>query len=262
MKQTFRTFIAKIPLVKPLYRAAKRWLNFLGNPLARNLERQAENNNPTMLNQTYYERRKDLFYYKKLKEILMMVCRESDAILDVGSYGIDMLSFLPCKTKKSIDLNTPYSDDETEGIIGDYLEYKTEHLDVVTCYQVLEHIDDDKVVRFARKLLQDARMVIISVPYVWPNGFCKWHRQDPVSVNKLISWFGKNPVCLYKVTEANGLSRMIAVFVDGYNPDVDLAYWEEDAARTYVELIKRFENQLKERGYWPLAADVFLKVNI
>lgn len=237
MKQTIRTFIAKIPLAKPPYRAAKRWLSFLGNPHARNLERQAENNNPTMLNQTYYERRKGFFYYKELKEILMMVCRESDSILDVGSNGIDMLSFLPCKTKKSIDLRAPYSDNEIEGIVGDYLEYKTEHLDVVTCYQVLEHITDDKVVRFARKLLQDARIVIISVPYEWPNGFCKYHRQDPVSLNKIISWFGKNPVYVRKVTELCGLSRMIAVFVDGYNPDIDLACWEEDTACTYGELI-------------------------
>lgn len=179
----------------------------------------------------YINKRKNNRYYTYLKSLLMTICREDDSILDVGSRGIDMLSFLPCKTKKSIDLKYPYSDEYTEGITGDYLEYHPDELDVITCFQVLEHIEDNQVGVFAKKLLSDARIAIVSLPYMWPKTMCKWHVQDPVDVDKIISWFGKNPVFIQIIKEKTNVSRIVLVFVEGCNPEIDLEYWREDARK-------------------------------
>jgi hypothetical protein len=182
-----------------------------------------------------------------------MICRKEDSICDVGSNGVDMLSFLPCTIKKSIDLKNPYSDPETEGIKADYLEWETDHLDVITCFQVLEHIDDENVTVFAKKLLKDARICVVSVPFMWKKGQCGRHLQDPIDVDKLISWFGKNPVFLHYLTEpSNYLSRLIAVFIDGVDPEIDLDRWRKTANLIVKEynknpIKKRILNPIKNR---------------
>ena len=102
-----------------------------------------ENNNKSSKDK-YLQTRKDHLYYDFIRSLLMTICRKEDSICDVGSRGVDMLSFLPCKIKKSIDLQYPYSDDETEGIKGDYLEHDLSGIDIITCFQVLEHVKDDR----------------------------------------------------------------------------------------------------------------------
>ena len=196
----------------------------------------------------YIDGRRNLRYYTYLKSFLMTICREDDSILDVGSRGIDMLSFLPCKRKKSIDLQYPYSDENTEGITGDYLDYHPEGLDIITCFQVLEHIGDNQVGVFAKKLLSDARIAIVSLPYMWPKTKCKWHVQDPVDVDKITSWFGRNPVFIQIIKEKDNESRIVLVFIEGCNPDIDLDYWREDARKTAKNLKWKLEsNQILTR---------------
>lgn len=202
---------------------------------------------------SYRDRRKDLIYYEYLRKLLIMICRKEDSICDVGSNGVDMLSFLPCTIKKSIDLKNPYSDPETEGIKADYLEWEADHLDVITCFQVLEHIDDENVTVFAKKLLKDARICVVSVPFMWKKDQCGRHLQDPIDVDKLISWFGKNPVFLHYLTEpSNYLSRLIAVFIDGVDPEIDLDRWRKTANLIVKEynknpIKKRILNPIKNR---------------
>jgi len=201
----------------------------------------------------YRDRRKDMIYYKYLRLLLTMICRKEDSFCDVGSNGTDMCSFLPCKSKKSVDLVNPYSDSETEGIKADYLEWETDRLDVITCFQVLEHIDDENVTVFAKKLLKDARICVVSVPFMWKKGQCGRHLQDPIDVDKLISWFGKNPVFLHYLTEpSNYLSRLIAVFIDGVDPEIDLDRWRKTANLIVKEynknpIKKRILNPIKNR---------------
>ena len=179
--------------------------------------------------ETYAGKRKRLLYYQHLRSLLLTISGPSDSICDGGSHDVDMISFLPCEKKYSIDVRYPLSAEGVEGIKGNYLDHDFEGLDIITCFQVLEHIDDDMVGAFAQKLLSDARIAVISVPYMWPKGKCKWHKQDPVDVDKIIEWFGKNPVFLHVVTERWGNSRIIAVFVQGQNPEIDLEYWRKDA---------------------------------
>ena len=58
--------------------------------------------------EAYIDRRKNMEYYKYARAILKMLCREEDSICDVGSWRTDMLSFLPCKRKITIDLREPF----------------------------------------------------------------------------------------------------------------------------------------------------------
>ncbi len=163
----------------------------------------------------YVEDRADLRYYKYLRTILAMVAGKAESILDVGSNGVDLISYLPCKRKVSIDIGRPLIASGVESIKGDFLAYESkEKFDVVTCFQVLEHIDDEHINDFASKLSLLGGVVVVSVPYMWTKGMCKWHHQDPVSEEKLCGWFNRNPVFMHNVVEENGIQRLIAVFVD------------------------------------------------
>ena len=191
---------------------------------------------------SYIDTRKDYEYYKYARTILKMICREEDTICDVGSWRTDMISFLPCKRKMTIDLREPFCNDYVEGIRRDYLTWNAEKLDVITCFQVLEHIDDDHVEVFAHKLLRDAPIAVVSVPYLWPEGKCKEHLQDPIDAEKLVGWFGKMPVFLRKITEKNTStcrSRLFAIFINGVKSEIDMDYWKTDAEEHVAYNLKK-----------------------
>ena len=84
--------------------------------------------------------------------------------------------------------------------------------DVVTCLQVLEHIDDDTVYNFAQKLFTLGNIVIISVPYMWKKGICKYHKQDPVDETKLYGWTKKIPIYSIIIKD-NHFNRIINVYI-------------------------------------------------
>lgn len=163
---------------------------------------------PNRLKTSYIDGRKDYAYYKYARELLKMICHEEDSVCDVGSWDTDMLSHLSCKRKITVDKRVPFSSEEVEGIQADYLCWTAEELDVITCFQVLEHIDDNQVEKFARKLLRDAPIAVVSVPYMWPKGSNKWHVQDPVDVEKLVGWFGRHLFSSRK-SQRNRIHRMI-----------------------------------------------------
>jgi hypothetical protein len=86
--------------------------------------------------------------------------------------------------------------------------------DVCTCFQVLEHVPD--ATRFARKLLQLAPTVLVSVPYRWPRTPpTKGHVHDPVSYYKLSRCMGRRANYHMIVQEPFGgrkSSRLIAIY--------------------------------------------------
>ena len=140
---------------------------------------------------TYFERRFQMPYYKYLRMLLGVLSYNTKSICDVGSNGVDLISWLPCKEKVSIDLKKPFNGKGVQGIKADFITYDFQKkFDIVTCFQVMEHIDDNHIHAFANKLLSIAeRLLIVSVPYKWPKGACKYHVQDPVDEAKFLSWF-------------------------------------------------------------------------
>ena len=170
---------------------------------------------------TYYDLRKNYRYYKYVRSILGMVSLNANSILDVGSNGVDVISWLPCKAKVSVDLENPLKHDGVESIKADFITYKFKNrYDIVTCFQVLEHVSNEKIVIFAKKLLELGRVVVVSVPHMWPKGACEGHLQDPVDYNKIVGWFGQAPVFVKNIVEDTDnyrFGRMICVFLsDGF----------------------------------------------
>ena len=167
----------------------------------------------------YVDKRKDYIYYKFLKELLCILSSEDDEICDVGSCGVDMLSFLNCKRKISIDLETPYIGEDVESIKGDFLGVNLEKISIYTCFQVLEHIGNNEINDFAEKLLQASNYTVISVPYMWEKGKCKSHIQDPVDEIKVKSWFERDTYYKKIITEKNGIRRMVCVYKNHLDND-------------------------------------------
>jgi len=108
-------------------------------------------------------------------------------------------------------------------------------------------VDINYVDAFAKKLLRNSHIAIVSVPYMWPAGQCKWHKQDPVDVEELISWFGTSPVFLYKVTEPEGqLARLITIFVEGTDSEINRDFWRLDAITTSTALRSQYRERTKQ----------------
>jgi hypothetical protein len=161
----------------------------------------------------YWEQRKNLVYYHVLKVMTTDISRRSSSMIDVGSNGCPYLDWFPHITHRtSIDLSAPYIAEGIKSLRGDFLSWKPDRkYDVVTCFQVLEHVPP--VEEFAKKLLSIGRVAVVSVPYRWPAGRTKGHVNDPVDELKLLKWFGRPPNYQYLCREVmTSLSRLVQVY--------------------------------------------------
>ncbi|WP_165176408.1 hypothetical protein [Desulfovibrio sp. ZJ369] len=157
---------------------------------------------------TYAEKRKSLSYYKFINNFLSILSVNANSILDVGSNGIDNISHLLCKEKSSLDIKNPLVAYGVKSIKEDFFIYKEQKkFDIVTCFQVLEHIDDVK--KFAQKLLKLGKIIVVTVPYKWKKGICKSHIHDPVDIDKLLSWFNCEPIYINIIS-----NRLFCVFIE------------------------------------------------
>jgi hypothetical protein len=150
-------------------------------------------------NESYYKLRSEMFYYKKIQEMLSEM--KFTSIIDIGCKkspifeNIDntvyksMLDILPTKPLPNIN-----------NITADFYTWEPDRkYDVAVCLQVLEHLDRPQ--DFAKKLFDIADTIIISVPYKWPKGSCKYHIQDPVDEKKLLSWTDREPYEKYIIND-------------------------------------------------------------
>lgn len=165
----------------------------------------------------YFENRKDLLYYKKTLSILNDLSEHNDSLLDVGGWKGEFISKVNGFTDKTvIDLHKKPKNfpEDINFISSDFIKANiNKKYDVVICMQVLEHIDNDIIHRFTQKLFEVGKMVLISVPYKWNKGACKYHIQDPVDENKLKSWTKKEPTRTWIIKEKKSkLSRLIALY--------------------------------------------------
>ena len=157
----------------------------------------------------YYNERKDYHYYKEVKDVL----RDLDftSIIDIGCRKSPMMKGLGKNVYKAmLDIQEIPPADGIHMIQADFYTWKPDRkYDVVLCLQVLEHLDKPK--KFAQKLLQVGKTVIISVPYKWPKHSCKYHTQDPVDELKIRGWMGREPNEHYVVTDGSR-QRIICVY--------------------------------------------------
>ena len=164
--------------------------------------------------QSYWKSRKDYNYYKKVLEIIQSRKVEHDhfdSIIDVGGRDTEILKDLSFGDKVCLDISKLPENTSVRTIMCDFYRWVPDkNYHVVTCLQVLEHLDDPTT--FAKKLFDLSNgIVIISVPYKWPKGFCKYHVQDPVTEDKILGWTGRKCLESY-VIEDSGVQRIICVY--------------------------------------------------
>ncbi len=135
----------------------------------------------------------DLLYYHHFRMMIRFLGPNAQSMIDVGSGHVPYLEWFDWVPRRvSVDTRRPYSSDAVEGYQGDILALDFgDPFDICTCMQVLEHVREPKP--FARRLLKLGRLVLVSVPYKWPEGQTTGHVQDPVDLKKLSGWFGRKP---------------------------------------------------------------------
>ena len=161
--------------------------------------------------ESYWNTRKNLHYYVDVVRLARQHAGDARSVIDVGPRDtpfVLQLDWIPSRTALDIDFAPTIPD--TTNIQADFLQYQpVEKFDLVLCLQVLEHLDDPRT--FAQKLFATGKTVILSVPYMWPLGFCEYHLQDPIDEAKILSWTGRPFVDKSIVTD-DGLRRIIGVF--------------------------------------------------
>ena len=141
----------------------------------------------------YWERRTHLMYYQYVDFMVRALAKDAKSLIDVGSADAQYIeNFDWIAQRNTLDLRNAYSSETVESIEMDFFDFEPEEkYDFATCLQVLEHIPDAK--SFARKLFEIADRVLISVPYYWEKGRTKSHVHDPVDMDKLLDWTGREP---------------------------------------------------------------------
>lgn len=161
----------------------------------------------------YWMDRKDSVYLHVAQQICLKFGSHADSVIDIGSNATPTLEWHRAYASRlvSVDLRKPYAGAGVESLKLNFFTFEPNaRFDLATCFQVLEHVDDPR--RFAHKILDVSSTAIVSVPYKWPRGKCKYHVQDTVDEDKMLRWFGKAPVFRYIAKELNGVRRLIHVY--------------------------------------------------
>ena len=160
---------------------------------------------------SYWRERQTMRYYAQVLAFARRYAPEGGSVIDVGGRDCEYIQWFDWFERKVvIDLKPPPASPGVETLAGDFLEFQPGVcFDLVLCLQVLEHLQEPA--EFCRKLLQTGRTVIVSVPYRWPRGLCKYHVQDPVDEIKLRGWADRSPRDSAIVRDGNR-ERLVAVF--------------------------------------------------
>ena len=157
----------------------------------------------------YKEKVKDYNYFKLVKNIIKILSGNNKTILDIGSANIDLMSKYPFAKRVSVSIDGAINNDNVTGYQMDFFNFDVpEKFDVITCLQVVEHVENAK--EFVQKILKSGRLCIISVPYKWEKGACKYHVQDPIDEKKMYSWSDTKPLFTFMVKD--GSYRMVMLY--------------------------------------------------
>jgi hypothetical protein len=161
----------------------------------------------------YWTARKRSVYLYVARAICEKYAPQATSVIDIGSHATPTLEWHRPHAKKlvSLDLVKPYAAEGVESLTQDFLDYApSERFELATCLQVLEHVP--RAEEFAKRLLEVAKVLVVSVPYNWPEGNCKYHIHDPVNEDKMLEWFGREPDFSYVARELNNVHRLIQVY--------------------------------------------------
>jgi hypothetical protein len=159
----------------------------------------------------YWEKRRNMNYYREVVRLAEKYEPEARSAIDVGGYTtrvIHQMDWIP--NRVLLDTRRVPTGPEVEVIRADFFAYEPAAcFDLVICLQVLEHLTNPSA--FAHKLLATGRTVVLSVPYRWPGGASKNHIQDPVDEEKVRSWTGCDPLESLIVADRNS-ERWVGIY--------------------------------------------------
>jgi hypothetical protein len=196
--------------LSPKLKVATRWLSRNAPGVARALRPAWWALDTTLGLTGYWVERKHFQYYTEVARLAQRHAPAGGSVLDVGAADTEVLHRLDWfRRRVALDRRPARTHPGIERVVSDFLDYRPPGpFDLVLCLQVLEHLAQPDP--FTRKLLLTGRLVIVSVPYLWPAGLSPNHVQDPVDEAKLRSWAGRAPMETSIVR--NGRDRLIAVF--------------------------------------------------
>ena len=165
-----------------------------------------------------------LRYHTVCLDLIKKIQSQHDiqSIIDIGGKSGFFVSGTTIRDKTSLDKaeharwNRQISYEACPKDVGviksDFLTWEVnKKYDIATCMQTLEHITDKNIINFTQKLFDLSDHLIISIPYKWEKGACKYHCQDPVDKQKLFSWTGRKPD-EHIIVKDSKRKRMIAYY--------------------------------------------------
>jgi len=142
---------------------------------------------------SYWKPRAGLEYYAVVRSLLESL-GPLGSLADIGSWDTPVATWGDFDQRYTVDHRERPALSSVRQIVGSWPDCAAllPLCDVVTCLQVLEHLDEPKP--FCAALFAAARhAVIVSVPWMWPAGNEPGHRQDPVDGEKLVAWTHRKP---------------------------------------------------------------------
>jgi hypothetical protein len=190
--------------------ATERRHRKLTRSLTRTARRLVKAVTKTLKRRTYWRRRSGYRYYAKVVGLARKHAPSGGSVIDVGAHESRTLADLTWFERRvALDRQPIPKQRGIERVQVEFRQYRpTTRFDLVLCLQVLEHLHNPA--GFARRLFECGSVVILSVPYKWPQGKCRWHVQDPVTKRKLREWTGRDPSEVVVVRDPN--ARLIAVY--------------------------------------------------
>ena len=144
---------------------------------------------------SYWKDRQHYPYYAKVREWLEELGPQG-SICDVGAKDTPIANYGTFTERWIVDDDTvPPIPGITAIIKADWYKWVPPHrFDVITCLQVLEHVEDPRT--FAEKIFQWTHTAIISVPYKWEPDKEGHHKHHHIDVRKFVEMTGRDPIRL------------------------------------------------------------------
>lgn len=160
----------------------------------------------------YWRQRADFVYLHVIRRLIEIVAPSARVVADIGSNRTPILDFHPSNAKRySVDIDNPYQGENVIAIRQDFYIWNCpEPIDVVTCFQVIEHVPDPE--KFVQRLLAIGEVVILSVPFMEPPGLNPGHINNNIDLATIIRWAHRKPNFHYIATELSGDQRIICLF--------------------------------------------------
>jgi len=170
--------------------------------------------------ENYWERRKELLYYKKIIDICSKILKNNKnySIIDFGCKDTELFFDLECKNKFLLDKKNFYNEEQKRIMVEKNIKFLKQSIydikfenefDICICLQTLEHLEYPEK---AFKLIHRAskKYTIISLPYQWESRL-KGHIHNNINQQVIKKWTGIEPDESFIIKDNQ--SRIINIYI-------------------------------------------------